>query len=115
VAGKNCLIGMGLDVTDRKRVEGELVRVREELEGKVELHMRGDDNYGLTFRERTVLNLVAAGRSDKEIALTLGIRPLTASSHVGSILGKMGAVSRAEVSARAVREAARCLMRYTCV
>jgi PAS domain S-box-containing protein len=105
VADKNCLIGMGLDITDRKRVEAELETVREELEGKVERHMRGDDSYGLTFRERTVLNLVAAGRSDKEIALTLGISPLTASSHVGSILDKMGAVSRAEVSARAVREA----------
>jgi DNA-binding NarL/FixJ family response regulator len=60
--------------------------------------------YGLTFRELTVLHLVAAGRSDKETARELGIRPLTASKHVGNILGKMEATSRTDAGVRAVRE-----------
>jgi DNA-binding NarL/FixJ family response regulator len=65
---------------------------------------RQDNRHGLTFRELTVLNLVAAGRSDKEIATTLGISTLTASRHLANILRKMGAASRTEASVRAIRE-----------
>ncbi len=93
------------DITERKRMEEEVQRVREELEGKVERQMRGEDPYGLTFRELTILHLVAAGKPDKEIGTTLGISPLTVSKHVANILAKMGAASRSEASARAVREA----------
>ena len=60
--------------------------------------------YGLTFREMTVLRLVVAGKSDKEIAATLGISTLTASKHLANILRKMGAGSRTEAGVRAVRE-----------
>ena len=61
-------------------------------------------SYSLTFRELTVLQLVAEGKSDKEAATILGISPLTVSKHVANILAKMKAPSRAEASARAVRE-----------
>src|SRR5439155_1600265 len=77
----------------------------EELEGKVERQMQQGRAYGLTFRELTVLHLVAAGNSDREMADKLGISPLTVSKHVANILSKMGASSRSEASARAVREA----------
>jgi DNA-binding NarL/FixJ family response regulator len=60
--------------------------------------------YGLTFRELTVLHLVAAGKSDKEIATTLGISTLTASKHLANILHKMGAASRTEAGVRAIRQ-----------
>jgi DNA-binding NarL/FixJ family response regulator len=60
--------------------------------------------YGLTFREFTVLYLVAAGRTDKGIADELGISVLTASKHVANILGKMEAASRTDAGVRAVRE-----------
>ena len=74
------------------------------LEHKVDRQMRGRKAYGLTFRELEVLNVVASGKSDREIAITLGISHLTAQKHVANILRKMGAACRTEASVRAVRE-----------
>jgi DNA-binding CsgD family transcriptional regulator len=56
---------------------------------------------GLTARELEVLRLVAAGRSNRDIANELFISPKTASVHVSNILGKLGAASRGEAAARA--------------
>jgi DNA-binding CsgD family transcriptional regulator len=56
---------------------------------------------GLTERELEVLRLVAAGRSNREIAGELFISPKTASVHVSNILGKLGVASRGEAAARA--------------
>ena len=60
--------------------------------------------YRLTVRELTVLHLVADGRADRQIAIELGISPLTAQKHTSNILSKMGASSFTEASVRAVRE-----------
>ena len=92
------------DVTERRMMEEELQRARETLENKVERQMVSGRAYGLTFRELTVLHLVSAGSSDKEMAEKLGISPLTVSKHVANVLTKMGAATRSEASARAVRE-----------
>src|SRR6266567_1630091 len=59
---------------------------------------------GLTAREREVLLLLAAGRSNREIAAELFIATKTASVHVSNILGKLGAASRTEAAAIAHRE-----------
>jgi DNA-binding CsgD family transcriptional regulator len=61
----------------------------------------GDGELGLTERELEVLRLVAAGRSNREIAAELFISPKTASVHVSNILGKLGVGSRGEAAARA--------------
>jgi DNA-binding CsgD family transcriptional regulator/tetratricopeptide (TPR) repeat protein len=61
----------------------------------------GAGDPGLTGREREVLRLVAAGRSNREIAAELFISPKTASVHVSNILGKLGAASRGEAAAKA--------------
>jgi predicted ATPase/DNA-binding CsgD family transcriptional regulator len=58
---------------------------------------------GLTLRELQVLELVAAGKSDREIAAALFISVRTASKHVGSIRDKMGVASRAEAAVRALQ------------
>ncbi len=58
---------------------------------------------GLTVRERDVLRLVAAGRSNRQIAEELFISPKTASVHVSNILAKLGASSRGEAAAIAHR------------
>jgi len=58
---------------------------------------------GLTAREREVLRLLAAGRSNREIAAELFIATKTASVHVSNILGKLGAASRTEAAAIAHR------------
>jgi DNA-binding NarL/FixJ family response regulator len=64
----------------------------------------GDVLASLTSREREVLRLLAAGRSNREIAGVLFITPKTASVHVSNILGKLGAASRTEAAAIAHRE-----------
>ncbi len=61
----------------------------------------GGGELGLTERELEVLRLVAAGRSNREIAAELFISPKTASVHVSNILGKLGVASRGEAAARA--------------
>ena len=59
--------------------------------------------YELTIREREVLELVAAGRSDGEIADALFISKKTAAVHVGNIKGKLGAESRVAIVTIAMR------------
>jgi len=59
--------------------------------------------YELTIREREVLELLAAGRSDGEIAGALFISKKTAAVHVGNIKGKLGAESRVEIVTVAMR------------
>ena len=98
------LVSVLRDVTDRKRMEEQLQVAREELESKVEHQLLRRNPYGLTFRELTVLHLVAAGKSDKEIGIGLGISPLTAQKHISNILAKMDAASRTEAVARGLRE-----------
>jgi DNA-binding CsgD family transcriptional regulator/tetratricopeptide (TPR) repeat protein len=61
------------------------------------------DRLGLTAREFEVLRLVAAGRSNREIAGELFISVKTASVHVSNILGKLGVTSRGEAAAAAHR------------
>ena len=58
---------------------------------------------GLTQRELEVLRLVAAGRSNREIADELFISVKTVSVHVSHILGKLGVTSRGEAAAAAYR------------
>ena len=57
----------------------------------------------LTPRERQVLELVARGYPNKSIAYELGISEHTAKFHVGSLLTKLNAASRAEVVTNATR------------
>ena len=57
----------------------------------------------LTAREREVLLLVAAGRSNREIGEQLYVSAKTASVHVSNILAKLSARSRTEAAAIARR------------
>jgi DNA-binding CsgD family transcriptional regulator/tetratricopeptide (TPR) repeat protein len=59
--------------------------------------------FGLSDREREVLRLVAAGHTNREIAMTLFISPKTASVHVSNILAKLGVDGRVEAAAVAHR------------
>ncbi|WP_435975447.1 helix-turn-helix transcriptional regulator [Streptomyces sp. Qhu_M48] len=63
----------------------------------------GDDSFGLTPREQDVLRLVAAGRTNRQIAEELFISPKTASVHVSHILAKLGVAGRGEAAALAHR------------
>ena len=57
----------------------------------------------LTRREREVLQMLAAGLGNKEIAARLNISDHTAKFHVASILGKLGASTRTEAVALGIR------------
>ena len=57
----------------------------------------------LTRREREVLELIARGRSNKRIALELGIAEKTVKTHVGHVLAKLGVADRTQAALLAVR------------
>jgi NarL family two-component system response regulator YdfI len=57
----------------------------------------------LTRREREVLQMLAGGLGNKEIASRLGISDHTVKFHVASILGKLGASSRTEAVSLGIR------------
>jgi DNA-binding CsgD family transcriptional regulator len=59
---------------------------------------------GLTQREMDVLRLLAEGRSDREIAESLGISRSTAARHVANIFLKLEINSRTAVAAWAFRQ-----------
>jgi NarL family two-component system response regulator LiaR len=58
----------------------------------------------LTVREREVLTLIAGGRSNKRIALELGISEKTVKAHVGHVLAKLGVTDRTQAAVLAVKE-----------
>jgi DNA-binding NarL/FixJ family response regulator len=57
----------------------------------------------LTPREREVLQMLASGLANKEIAAKLSISDHTAKFHVASILAKLGASTRTEAVALGIR------------
>lgn len=76
------------------------------LRGRTPCSRRADtlsDPNGLTRRERDVLELIAGGCSDAEIAAALHISPKTAGSHVSSILTKLGVDNRIQAAARSLQ------------
>ncbi len=101
---KSMVVWLALDITARKAAERKLLELREELERKADAAVSRGDQYGLTFRELTVLQLLVAAKSDKEIGTALGISPLTANKHVGNVLRKMKVGSRTAASVLALRD-----------
>jgi DNA-binding CsgD family transcriptional regulator len=59
------------------------------------------DPRGLTTRQRDVLELLAAGHSDAQIATALCISPKTANTHVCAIMAKLGVRNRTQAAAYA--------------
>ena len=58
----------------------------------------------LTPRELEVLRLIARGRSNKRIALELGVAEKTVKTHVGHVLAKLDLTDRTQAALYAVRE-----------
>jgi NarL family two-component system response regulator LiaR len=57
----------------------------------------------LTPREREVLELIGEGRSNKAIALALGVSEKTVKTHVGHLLAKLGVNDRTQAAVYAAR------------
>lgn len=56
---------------------------------------------GISSRECEVLELLADGHSNKEIARLLGISPNTVKTHVASVFGKLEATRRTQAISKA--------------
>ncbi|OBA73720.1 LuxR family transcriptional regulator [Mycobacterium sp. 1554424.7] len=84
-----------------RRAQQRLAQLRGRTQGR-----RADtlsDPDGLTRREREVLELLAGGRSDNEIAAALHISRKTASHHVSAILTKLRVDNRIQAAAHTLR------------
>lgn len=57
---------------------------------------RAQSSLGITERERQVLQLLADGRSNKEIAAQLGLSPNTVKTHVARLFEKLRVARRTE-------------------
>jgi len=66
-----------------------------------ELNRRVQQTLGISERELEVLELLAAGRSNKEIAGRLGVSPNTVKTHVAKLFGKLEVNRRTEAIRRA--------------
>ena len=57
----------------------------------------------ISQREAEVMRMVARGKANKQIARELNIAPSTVKSHVGSLLSKLGLLSRTQLALYAAR------------
>jgi DNA-binding CsgD family transcriptional regulator len=64
------------------------------------LNHPGDDAYGLTAREEVVARLVAAGKTNREVAGELYVSSKAIEYHLGNVFAKLGVRSRHELAAR---------------
>lgn len=62
---------------------------------------RALESLRISGREREVLELLAAGRSNKEIARQLGVSPNTVKTHIGNLFEKLSVRRRTEAILRA--------------
>jgi DNA-binding CsgD family transcriptional regulator len=66
-----------------------------------ETNTQARDSLGISEREFEVLELLAAGKSNKEIANRLGVSPNTVKTHVASLFQKLTVSRRTEAILRA--------------
>lgn len=83
-----------------RAAEALLDRVRRDY---VEPGAVAEPDHDLSPRELEVLQLVARGLDNSEIAVELNISPRTAKNHVSSILSKLGVPNRIQAATYAVR------------
>ena len=69
---------------------------RETRAGEFTPNVRAQSSLGITGRERQVLQLLADGRSNKEIAARLGLSPNTVKTHVARLFEKLRVARRTE-------------------
>ncbi len=97
------LLEQALDLFQRLGNQSEARRLRSRLRMLAYPAPRPRLPAGLTAREAEVLRLVAAGRSNREIAEALVLSEKTVENHLTSTYNKIGADNRAAATAFAVR------------
>ncbi len=71
--------------------------------GAAEKHDDAPDGMGLTARERETIQLLAEGRSNKEVASILGISVKTAETHRAAIMRKLALATFSDLVRYAIR------------
>jgi len=92
---------MGASPNLKPYVNGLLAAWRSRYQSGAELSSRYGRTDPLSAREGDILNLIAKGLSNKEIARSLAIAPETVKSHVKNIFIKLNSEKRAQAVARA--------------
>ena len=64
----------------------------------------GRENYSLTSREKEVLALAVQGLNRPQIAVQLGLQPLTIGTHMKKIFRKLGVHSRSAAVAMVLKQ-----------
>jgi DNA-binding NarL/FixJ family response regulator len=104
-AGARGYLLKGSPLADIENAIAAVARGESYLDSRVAARVIGrDSRQRLSTRERDVLRLVAAGDSNKQIAVRLGITERTAKFHVTSIFTKLGAENRAQAVAIAAEK-----------
>ena len=90
--------GLNLRLAELNTESGLIRREIDALEAAYSLKF--PDYQSLSLRERTVLENIALGQSNKEIAVLLGISVTTVKAHVRAIMQKLNAKNRVEAVAK---------------
>ncbi len=98
VAAHAALTGFGAT-----RLRDEAVAELRRLGHRVVRRAGGADGDGLTAREREIAELVAAGRTNREVAEQLVLSTRTIEAHRRAVFATLGVRSRVELAARAAR------------
>jgi two-component system nitrate/nitrite response regulator NarL len=98
--GAKAFLGKGIDPAEvapvlRQVFEGLLITESFGASGVAE---RAANEFGLTGREREILEQVAAGRSNKQIAADLWLSEQTIKYHLTNVYRKLGVSSRTEAA-----------------
>jgi two-component system nitrate/nitrite response regulator NarL len=99
--GARAFLGKGIDPADvapvlRQVFEGTIVT--ESLGSPAGASQRAADEFGLTSREREILEQVASGRSNKQIAREFWLSEQTIKYHLTNVYRKLGVSSRTEAA-----------------
>lgn len=93
LSGKQCWL------SDQDTCDNAFMALQNQKNPSLVLHKIDAKKYGLTKRQITVLSLLAAGRSNKEIAEALGVQEGTVKVHLNSIFKVIGVSSRTQAVA----------------
>jgi PAS domain S-box-containing protein len=111
------LLMIAHDLTDQRRAEADRLGLYEQLVAQQnivqQLMARDRERFGerrpvalppesLNYRERHMLRLIAAGRTNREIGAEIGLAIGTVKNHVATILSKLNVTDRTQAAVRAV-------------
>ena len=116
IQGERCVLSVMLDITERRQTEIELLaaveaamqdtswigrKIVEKLAGitraRVPVPLRQSEPDSLPARAREVLDLLASGLSDDEVAVRLGIARNTLRNHIAVIYRRLGMHKRSAI------------------